>query len=78
MVKEYIEFENGKRTARPKLDEAIKACRAHGAKLVIVKLDRLSRNAHFLLGLEQAGVDFVAADMPKPAHCGHHGDSGTG
>jgi DNA invertase Pin-like site-specific DNA recombinase len=65
LVKEYIEVESGKRTARPKLEEAIKTCRAYGAKLVIAKLDRLSLNAHFLLGLEQAGVDFVAADMPN-------------
>jgi DNA invertase Pin-like site-specific DNA recombinase len=31
---------------------------------VIARLDRLSRDAHFLLGLEKAGVDFVAADAP--------------
>ena len=40
-------------------------CRLHGARLVIAKLDRLSRNAHFLLGLKESGVDFVAADMPN-------------
>ena len=37
--------------------------RAYGAKLVIAKVDRLSRDAHFLFGLEKARVDFVAADM---------------
>jgi DNA invertase Pin-like site-specific DNA recombinase len=39
-------------------------CRIHGAKLVIAKLDRLARNAHFLLGLQEAGVEFIAVDMP--------------
>jgi len=33
----------------------LKACRLYGAKLVIAKIDRLSRDAHFLLGLEKAG-----------------------
>ena len=47
------------------LAQALKACRLYGAKLVIAKIDRLSRDAHFLLGLEKAGVDFVAADMPN-------------
>jgi DNA invertase Pin-like site-specific DNA recombinase len=65
LVKEFVEVESGKRADRPMLDEAIQACRAYGAKLVIAKLDRLSRDAHFLLGLEKAGVDFVAADMPN-------------
>lgn len=65
LVKEFVEVESGKNTDRPMLAEAIKACRIYGAKLVIAKLDRLSRDAHFLLGLEKAGVDFVCADMPN-------------
>ena len=65
LIKEYVEVESGKRSDRPKLAGAVQACRVHGAKLVIAKLDRLSRDAHFLLGLEKAGVDFVAADMPQ-------------
>src|ERR1700730_263275 len=64
VVKEFVEIESGKKADRPQLAKAFKACRVFGAKLVIAKLDRLSRDAHFLLGLEKAGVDFVAADMP--------------
>jgi len=65
LVAEFVEVESGAKNDRPKLAEALALCRAHGAKLVIAKLDRLSRNAHFLLGLQNAGVQFVAADMPE-------------
>jgi hypothetical protein len=65
LVTEVVEVESGKRSDRLKLAEALRLCRLHNATLVIAKLDRLSRDAHFLLGLEKAGVDFVAADMPS-------------
>jgi DNA invertase Pin-like site-specific DNA recombinase len=65
LVKEFVEVESGKRADRPQLEKAFQLCRLIGAKLVIAKLDRLSRDAHFLLGLEKAGVEFVAADMPQ-------------
>jgi DNA invertase Pin-like site-specific DNA recombinase len=64
IAKEFVEIESGKNADRPQLAKALQACRVFGAKLVIAKLDRLSRDAHFLLGLEKAGVDFVCADMP--------------
>jgi DNA invertase Pin-like site-specific DNA recombinase len=60
-----VEVESGKRDDRPKLAEALGLCRLHNATLVIAKLDRLSRDAAFLLGLQKAGVRFVAADMPE-------------
>jgi DNA invertase Pin-like site-specific DNA recombinase len=65
LAKEFIEIESGKKADRPQLEKAFQFCRLIGAKLVIAKLDRLSRDAHFLLGLEKAGVDFVAADIPQ-------------
>jgi DNA invertase Pin-like site-specific DNA recombinase len=61
----FTEVESGKNIDRPQLAQALDACRLTGAILVIAKLDRLSRDAHFLLGLEKAGVEFVAADMPN-------------
>lgn len=64
MVAEFIEVESGRRKHRPQLEAAIAACRKHRAKLVIAKLDRLARNAAFLLTLRDSGVEFVAADMP--------------
>lgn len=64
LVEEFTEVESGKRNDRPQLEAALEACRLYGAKLVIAKLDRLSRDAHFLMGLQKAGVEFVAVDMP--------------
>lgn len=65
IVGEFVEIESGKNNARPKLAAAIAACKIYGARLLIAKLDRLSRNVHFLTGLREAGVKFVAADMPE-------------
>lgn len=65
LADEFTEVETGKNNDRPQLARALDACRLTGAVLVIAKLDRLSRDAHFLLGLEKAGVEFVAADMPN-------------
>lgn len=65
LVEAFTEVESGKRDDdRPQLARALQTCRVFGAKLVIAKLDRLSRDAHFLLGLEKARVDFVCTDMP--------------
>lgn len=65
LVGEFTEVESGKSADRPKLSQAIDLCRLTGARLVIAKLDRLSRDVHFLSGLEKAGIDFVCADMPS-------------
>jgi DNA invertase Pin-like site-specific DNA recombinase len=66
LVEEHVEVESGKHDRnRPALHKALEACRVYGATLVIAKLDRLSRDAHFLLGLQKADVEFVAADLPQ-------------
>jgi len=65
LLGEYTEVESGKNDDRPQLALAMEQCRLTGATLLIAKLDRLSRNACFLLGLQESGVDFVCADMPE-------------
>lgn len=63
---EHVEVESGKRHEnRPQLRAALEECRRRKATLVIAKLDRLARNVHFISGLMESGVDFVAADMPE-------------
>jgi hypothetical protein len=46
------------------LDEALAACKKQKAKLVIAKLDRLSRNLAFIATLMESGVEFVAVGNP--------------
>jgi len=64
LLAEFTEVESGKKNDRAELGKAMAQCRLTGAKLVIAKLDRLSRDAAFLLNLRDSGVDFVCADMP--------------
>jgi len=68
LVAEFREVETGKGSdalaKRPQLRAALEACRKLGATLVIAKLDRLARNVHFVSGLMESKVKFVACDIP--------------
>ncbi len=69
VLEEFVEIETGKGAnameKRPELRKALELCRKTGATLLIAKLDRLARNVHFVSGLIETGVDFIAADMPN-------------
>lgn len=64
-ISQHTEIESGRKASnRPALNEALAICRKQRATLCIAKLDRLARNVHFISGLMETNVDFVAADQP--------------
>ncbi len=65
LVAEVVEVESGKKNDRPRLAEALRLCRLHGAVLIIAKLDRLARNVAFISNLMESGVEFTAVDFPQ-------------
>jgi DNA invertase Pin-like site-specific DNA recombinase len=67
IVSECCEVESGGKTDRDhqELPKALIECRKAEATLVVAKLDRLSRNAEFLLSLQNGNVDFVCCDCPN-------------
>jgi len=69
VIESFTEVETGKGSnaldRRPQLRAALDLCKKAGATLLLAKIDRLARNVHFVSGLLETGVDFVAADMPN-------------
>ncbi|MEA3188558.1 MAG: hypothetical protein QOD99_2388 [Chthoniobacter sp.] len=65
VIAEFTEIESGKKASnRPELQKALELCRRRRATLCMAKLDRLARNVHFISGLMESNVNFVAVDQP--------------
>ena len=64
LIRACTEVETDKRADRTKLAKALADCKRSKATLVIAKLDRLTRNARFLLGLVESGGDVAFCDLP--------------
>ena len=65
LIREFTEIESGKTAKnRPQLLSAMKLCKKEKATLIIAKLDRLARNVHFISGLMESKIPFVAVDNP--------------
>lgn len=68
IIRTFVEIESGtsrKLGKRVVLWQAIDECKKENATLIIAKLDRLARDVEFTSKLMNAGVKFVACDIPQ-------------
>jgi len=67
LIETFEEIETGKGAdaldRRPQLSAALKAARQYDAPVVVAKLDRLSRDVHFISGLMQHRTPFIVAEL---------------
>jgi DNA invertase Pin-like site-specific DNA recombinase len=66
----FVETQSGKDDdqRRPQLAAALEAARKAKAPIVVAKLDRLSRDVHFISGLMKHKVAFIVADLGSDTH----------
>lgn len=66
IVQEFTEIETGtSKRERIEIHKAIQLAKNENAVLIIAKLDRLARNVSFVSSLMDAGIEFLAVDMPS-------------
>src|SRR6476620_2831873 len=67
VVREFVEIETGKGVdaidRRPQLKAALAAARKQRCHVAVAKLDRLSRDVHFISGLMTHKVPFLVAEL---------------
>jgi DNA invertase Pin-like site-specific DNA recombinase len=69
ILNEYTEVETGtNKRERIEIHKAIQQAKNEGAILAIANLSRLARNVSFVSSLMDAGVEFIAVDMPSANH----------
>ena len=66
IINEFTEVETGtNKRERIEIHKAIQLAKNENAVLIIAKLDRLARNVNFVSSLMDAGIEFLAVDMPS-------------
>jgi DNA invertase Pin-like site-specific DNA recombinase len=65
VIAEFIEVESGKRADRPEFTKAADYAELANAIVLVAKLDRLSRDLHFITSLQKRGIRFKLCDLPE-------------
>jgi DNA invertase Pin-like site-specific DNA recombinase len=63
LLETFTETESGGDDNRPQLNAAIERARKAKAPVVVAKLDRLSRDVHFISGLMKHKVPFIVTEL---------------
>ncbi|WP_339673345.1 recombinase family protein [Dasania marina] len=65
VIDEFVEIESGKRADRPEFTKATDYAELANASVLVAKLDRLSRDLHFITSLQKRGIRFKLCDLPE-------------
>jgi len=65
IIDEFEEIQSGGKNDREKIASALRKCKLTHSRLVVAKLDRISRDVGFINELQNSGIKFVCADMPE-------------
>ena len=65
IVETYTEQVSGRKDERVELQKALKACKKHGATLLVSKLDRLSRRVSFIAQLMESSIQLKVCEHPE-------------
>ena len=65
IIAEFVEVESGKRSNRPEFSKAADYAELTNGILLVAKLNRLSRDLHFITGLQKRGIKFKLCDLPE-------------
>ena len=63
LVETYTETESGADDDRPQLSDAIERARKAKVPIIVAKLDRLSRDVHYISGLMKHRVPFIVTEL---------------
>jgi DNA invertase Pin-like site-specific DNA recombinase len=71
LIQTFEEVETGKGAdaldRRPQLSAALRAAKQHKAPIIVAKLDRLSRDVHFISGLMSLKTPFIVTELGADA-----------
>jgi len=65
VIADFVEVESGKRADRPEFTKAADYAELANATVLVAKLDRMSRDLHFITSLQKRGIRFKLCDLPE-------------